>query len=121
MERMALLQHLARSGVAISQLDLDSLVAQDDDAVRSTVDSLTHNDDDLQDDELDSAHSDDDIGGMLARVVGGSRANSASNALYDALVSSVERQIRQLKVVLESAEAKEKEREFVAKFLISPH
>ena len=37
--------------------------------------------------------------------------------LYESLVSSVDRQIRQLRVVLESAEAKEREREYVLNFM----
>ena len=133
-ERMAILRQLARSGVGVAHLDLDQVLgrveaaaaaaaaaaaptttAVPDGAATDGIDAEGNvianvNGDDHNDDDDDEAGL--DLSSFLGRRGGGRNGGERSHhPLYDSLVKSVDRQIRQLRVILESAEAKEKERE----------
>jgi hypothetical protein len=131
LQRMALLQQLQRTGVSVAHLDLDEILASVAATSGRGLDIRlpllptpamgTHADNASGADsaDVDQADRGDNVEGLIADALGSlsphiGRRTSASKSghpVYDALVSSVERQIRQLRVVLESAEAKEKERE----------
>jgi len=115
---MAILQQLARSGVGIANLDIDNLIdssTRKQSMNRKGADNdASHTDDDIVEEDDGAAQELEDLltdAFPHSKVSG--KSKSGHHPLYDALVTSVERQIRQLKVVLESAEAKEKEREYV--------